>query len=156
IVLGLYGCAGPVIRLLFGADLAGAAHILRILAWSVLPFSIAIVLAQVLFAADRQAVDLGVNLVCMAVSAGGAALLVPRYGAAGAAVAVLAASSVYASLQYAGVVRWAAPLGLGPDLLRVAVATTMALALLWALSWAGPIVATALALGAFGVAAATL
>src|SRR5262245_5638599 len=45
IVLGLYGCAGPVIRLLFGADLAGAADILRILAWSVLPFAIAIVLA---------------------------------------------------------------------------------------------------------------
>src|SRR5262249_60978821 len=58
IVLGLYGCAGPVIRLLFRPDLAGAADILRILAWPVLPFPIAIVLAPVLFAADRQAVGL--------------------------------------------------------------------------------------------------
>ncbi len=152
IVLGLYGCAGPVIHLLFGADLAGAADILRILAWAVLPFSIAIVLAQVLFAADRQAVDLGVNLVSMAVSAGGALLLVPRFGAAGAAVAVLAASSVYAVLQYAGVVRWAAPLALGPDLLRVAVATTAALVVLWSLSFTGPIIATSVALISFGVA----
>ena len=156
IVIGLYGCAVPVIHLLFGADLVAAAPILRILAWAVLPFSIAIVLAQVLFAADRQAVDLGVNLVSMAVSAGAAFLLVPRYGAAGAAVAVLCASSVYAGLQYAGVVRWAAPLAFGPDLLRVALATTTALAVLWALSWAGPIVGTALALVAFGVACAML
>ena len=150
IVVGLYGCSDLVIRLLFGADLAGAGEILRILAWAVVPFSIAIVLAQVLFAADRQAVDLGVNVVSMAVSVGSAAVLVPRFGAAGAAVAVVAASTVYATLQYAGVLRWAAPLGLGPDLLRVAVLTATALAVLWGFSWAGPIVATALALVVLG------
>jgi O-antigen/teichoic acid export membrane protein len=150
IVVGLYGCSDLVIRLLFGADLAGAGEILRILAWAVVPFSIAIVLAQVLFAADRQAVDLGVNVVSMVVSVGSAAVLVPRFGAAGAAVAVVAASSVYAALQYAGVLRWAAPLGLGPDLLRVAVLTATALAVLWGFSWAGPIVATALALVVLG------
>ena len=86
----------------------------------------------------------------MAVSVGSAAVLVPRFGAAGAAVAVVAASSVYAALQYAGVLRWAAPLGLGPDLLRVAVLTATALAVLWGFSWAGPIVATALALVVLG------
>jgi O-antigen/teichoic acid export membrane protein len=151
IVVGLYGCSDLVIRLLFGADLAGAGEILRILAWAVVPFSIAIVLAQVLFAADRQAVDLGVNVVSMVVSVAGAAILVSRFGAAGAAVAVVAASSVYAVLQYAGVLRWAAPLGLGSDLLRVAALTATALAVHWGFSWAGPIVATALALTSFGV-----
>jgi O-antigen/teichoic acid export membrane protein len=154
IVLGLYGCADLVIRLLFGADLAGAGDILRILAWAVVPFSIAIVLAQVLFAADRQAVDLGVNVISMAVSVGSAAILVPRFGAAGAAVAVVAASSVYATLQYAGVLRWAAPLGLGPDLLRVAVLTATALVVLWGFSWAGPMIATSLALAVLGAGCA--
>jgi O-antigen/teichoic acid export membrane protein len=156
IVLGLYGCADLVIRLLFGADLAGAGDILRLLAWAVVPFSIAIVLAQVLFAADRQAVDLGVNVISMAVSVGGAAILVPRYGAAGAAVGLVAASSVYATLQYAGVLRWAAPLGLGPDLLRIAVLTATALVVLWGFSWAGPIIATSLALAVLGAGCAML
>ena len=150
IVLGLYGCSDLVIRMLFGPSLMGAGEILRILVWAVVPFSMAIVLAQVLFAADRQAVDLGVNIVSMAVSVGSAAVLVPRFGAAGAAVAVVAASSVYASLQYAGVLRWATSLGLGPDLLRVAVLTATALAVLWSFAWAGPIVATALALIVLG------
>jgi len=53
-------------------------------------------------------------------------------------------------------VRWAAPLGFGPDLLRVALAAMTALVVLWALSWTGPIVSTGLALVAFGVACAML
>ena len=57
-------------------------------------------------------------------------------------MAVVAASSVYATLQYAGVVRWAAPLGLVPDLLRVAILTAAAVVLVLSLSRAGPIVAT--------------
>src|SRR5262245_16715183 len=154
IVIGLYGCSDLVIRMLFGASLTGAGEILRILVWAVVPFSIAIVLAQVLFAADRQAVDLGVNIISMVVSVGSAVVLVPRFGAAGAAAAVVAASSVYAALQYAGVVRWAAPLGLGRDLLRVAALAAMALLMRWGFSWTGPIVATALALTVLGAGCA--
>jgi len=83
-------------------------------------------------------------------------LLVPRFGAAGAAVAVLAASTVYSLLQYAGVVRWAAKLRIGPDVLRLTAATAVALVGLWASAWAGPIVATLLALGLYGVGIAVL
>jgi O-antigen/teichoic acid export membrane protein len=156
IALALYGGAEPLIRLLFGQALVPAASILGILAWTVIPFALAIVLAQVLFAADRQAVDLGVNLVSMLVSVTVGVLLVPRFGAAGAAVAVLAASTVYSLLQYAGVVRWAAKLRIGPDVLRLTAATAVALVGLWASAWAGPIVATLLALGLYGVGIAVL
>jgi len=149
IVLGLYGCADLVIRLLFGPDLAAAAGTLRILAWAVLPFALAIVLAQVLFAADRQAVDLGVNLASMAVSVTGAFLLIPRWGASGAAVAAVAASTAYAGLQYAGVVRWAVPLRMGADLGRLAIAIAAALGVLHVTVALGPIVATGLALVVF-------
>jgi O-antigen/teichoic acid export membrane protein len=156
IVLAMYGCADLLIRLLFGPDLAPAAETLRILAWGVIPFALAIVLAQVLFAADRQAVDLAVNLVSMAVSVIGAVVLIPRLGAAGAAVAAVAASTAYASLQYAGVVRWAVPLAMGADLGRLALAMGAALLVLRAAYAVGPIVATALALATLGgVVAAT-
>jgi O-antigen/teichoic acid export membrane protein len=150
IALGLYACAGPLIRLLFGEAVAPAADILRILAWTVIPFALAIVLAQVLFAADRQAVDLGVNVVSMAVSLAGAVVLVPRYGAKGAAIAALAASTVYAALQYAGVVRWAASLRIGPDVRGLTVATGAALLGLQATAWAAPVLGAALALALFG------
>jgi O-antigen/teichoic acid export membrane protein len=146
IVLVLYGCADLLIRLLFGPDLAPAADTLRILAWAVIPFALAIVLAQVLFAADRQAVDLAVNLASLAVSGIAAVVLIPRFGAAGAAVAAVAASTAYASLQYAGVVRWAVPLGMGADLGRLALAMGVALLVLRATFAAGAIVATGLGL----------
>jgi O-antigen/teichoic acid export membrane protein len=156
VALGLYACAEPLIRLLFGEALAPAADILRILAWTVIPFALAIVLAQVLFAADRQAVDLGVNVVSMAVSLAGVVLLVPRFGAAGAAVAALAASTLYAALQYAGVVRWAASLRIGSDVRGLAVATGAALLGLRASAWANPILGTALALALFGAGVVVL
>src|SRR4029450_12195333 len=98
---------------------------LRILAWAVLPFALAIVLAQVLFAADRQAVDLGVNLASMAGSVTGAVLVIHPW-----AVAAVAASLAYAGLQYAGVVRWAVPLRMGADIGRLAIAIAAALGVL--------------------------
>jgi O-antigen/teichoic acid export membrane protein len=146
LVLVLYGCADLLIRMLFGPDLAPAADTLRILAWAVIPFALAIVLAQVLFAADRQAVDLAVNLASMAVSGIGAVLLIPRFGATGAAVAAVAASTAYANLKYAGAVRWAVPLGMGADLGRLALAMGGALLVLHVTFGAGPIIAMGLAL----------
>ncbi len=146
VVLVMYGCADVLIRLLFGPDLAPAADTLRILAWAVLPFALAIVLAQVLFAADKQAVDLAVNVASMAVSATAAVLLIPRFGAAGAALTAVAASAAYASLQYAGCVRWAVPLAMGGDLVRLALALAASAAVVHASAAAGPIVATGLGL----------
>jgi O-antigen/teichoic acid export membrane protein len=150
IALGLYACAGPLIRLLFGEALAPAADILRILAWTVIPFALAIVLAQVLFAADRQVIDLGVNVVSMGVSVAAAVVLVPRLGAVGAALAALAASTVYAALQYAGVVRWVTSLRIGPNVLGLAAATGAALLGIQVSAWAGPVVGMPLALALFG------
>jgi O-antigen/teichoic acid export membrane protein len=156
IVLVLYGCAGLFIALLFGPDLAPAAGTLRLLTWAVMPFALAIVLAQVLFAADRQAVDLGVNLVSMGVSAVAAVVLIPRFGAAGAAMGAVAASTVYASLQYAGVVRWVVPLAIGPDIARLALAMAAAVLAIRVAGSLGPLLATGLGLAVLaGVLAAT-
>jgi O-antigen/teichoic acid export membrane protein len=150
IALALYAGAGTIIHVLFGDALAPAAGVLRILAWSVIPMGIAIVLAQVLFAADRQAIDLAVNLIAVVVSVGAAFLLIPRWGAAGAAAAVLMASVVYVVIQYAGVGLWIEPLGLTSPLVRVGMAAVAALAAGTAVSAAGSIVATATSLAVFG------
>jgi O-antigen/teichoic acid export membrane protein len=155
IVLVLYGCADVFIPLLFGPALAPAAGTLRLLTWAVMPFALAIVLAQVLFAADRQAVDLGVNVVSMAVSAVAAVVLIPRFGAPGAAVAAVVASTVYATLQYAGVVRWVVPLAIGPEIGWLALAMAAALVVVRVAAPLGSMAATGLALAVLaGVLAA--
>ncbi len=149
LAIGLCGLAEPIIRLLFGEELAPAASLLRGLSWVVIPFGLAVVLAQVLFAADRQAIDLGVNLIGMAVSVGSALALVPRIGAAGAVVATLAANTLYATLQYGGVVRWVTRPDVGGDLMRIGAATAGAVSVLWGCAGTGPVVTTALSLAAF-------
>lgn len=96
----LFALADPIIVLLFGPNLAAAAASLRVLAWALVPMALAITLAQVLFSANRQAIDLRVNLICTVLSIGGCLALVPRFGAVGAATAVVVATTVYAALQY--------------------------------------------------------
>jgi O-antigen/teichoic acid export membrane protein len=150
LALGLCGLAEPAIRILFGVELAPAAGILAGLAWIVVPFSLAIVLAQILFAADRQAVDLGVNVVSMCVSVGGAVLLVPRFGAAGAAAAALASASTYALLQAVGVARWVTTPVAWADLGRLALAAAAAVLVLHISAAAGDVASAALALVTFG------
>jgi O-antigen/teichoic acid export membrane protein len=74
------------------------------------------VLAQVLFAAGRQAVDLRVNVMATAVSVLANALLIPRFGAVGAAFAMVGTTTLYAGLQY----RWVRALETDPAALGFA------------------------------------
>ncbi|HSQ00667.1 MAG TPA: oligosaccharide flippase family protein [Candidatus Dormibacteraeota bacterium] len=99
-VLVLAGFAQPLIVGLYGQPLAGAADVLHVLAWSLIPTSLATGLAQILFAARLQAIDLRVNVIATVFIVLVGLVLVPRWGAAGAALAVLLASSLYAGLQY--------------------------------------------------------
>ncbi|HLK10808.1 MAG TPA: oligosaccharide flippase family protein [Candidatus Binatia bacterium] len=98
--LGLFVLAHPLVVRLFGPQLAPATTVLRVLCWTLIPLGLAITLAQILFSADRQAIDLRVNVVATAASIGLNVLLIPRLGAVGAAVAVLVTTTLYAGLQY--------------------------------------------------------
>ncbi len=100
ICLGLFVLAHTLVVRLFGPQLAPATTVLRVLCWTLIPLGLAITLAQILFAADRQAIDLRVNVVATAASIGLNALCIPRLGAVGAAVAMVATTALYAGLQY--------------------------------------------------------
>jgi O-antigen/teichoic acid export membrane protein len=149
VALALFGLAEPLIRLLYGGELLAAAGVLRVLCWAVVPLALAVTLAQVLFSANRQDVDLQVNVVGTLVSVAGCALLIPRFGALGAAIAVVLATTVYAGLEYLGTrARVAAPAVAG-DLARLLGATAAA-ALCMALAGdAHPVAATALGLAVY-------
>jgi O-antigen/teichoic acid export membrane protein len=131
IVLVLSGFARPLIVALYGERLAAAADVLRILAWSLVATTLATTLAQILFAAKLQAIDLRVNIIATAFIALAGGMLIPRWGAAGAALAVLLSSGLYAGLQYFFVRRAVtdpAALALLAKLAAVAAAGTVAMA----------------------------
>jgi O-antigen/teichoic acid export membrane protein len=62
-------------------------------------------MAQLLFSANLAKLDLRVNVIALAFSVGVSAVLIPRWGATGAASAALASSVAYAALQYVYVTR---------------------------------------------------
>ncbi len=96
----LCSCSPVVITAFYGSRFSGGETSLALLSWTLLPLMTAAVLAQVLFAAGKQAIDLRVNIISTAINVPANVLLIPRMGAAGAALAVLVSMSVYATLQY--------------------------------------------------------
>jgi O-antigen/teichoic acid export membrane protein len=111
VVLG--GFAPILVTGVFGADAAGAEASLAVLAWTLVPLGLACVLAQVLFAAGRQAADLRTNVIATVASVLANAVLIPRFGAVGAAAAMLGSMTLYAALQY----RWVVAYVLDPRML---------------------------------------
>jgi O-antigen/teichoic acid export membrane protein len=148
VVLGMAAFAPTVIGALYGARLVDAAPVLRVLAWSVVATSCAATLAQILFAAGLQAVDLRVNVLATVFVALVGAVGVPRFGAAGAAYAVLASTMLYAGLQYAFVRRAVVDPALGPFVAKLG-----AVALIGALAMRCAPAAPTIAAGAVAVAA---
>lgn len=119
----LFGVGGSVLTFLYGPGLAGAVPSLRLLAWTIMPHAIAITLAQVLFSACHQAVDLRVNVIACVASVAANLLLIPRLGATGAATSTLFATCVYSALQYLWTRQYVTdPQALG-DIARIVCAT---------------------------------
>src|SRR6185369_8843397 len=96
----LCGLAQPLVRLLYGANLAPAATGLQIVAWVVVPYSLTNTLAQILFATGNQSFDLRVNVIATVASVALNLLLIPKWGFVGASVAAVASISLHAILQY--------------------------------------------------------
>ncbi len=96
----LCGCSPMLITAFYGPAVSGGEAALAILSWTLIPLTIACVLAQALFAAGRQAIDLRVNVISTVLSVLANAALIPLFGATGAAVAMLLSITVYAALQY--------------------------------------------------------
>jgi O-antigen/teichoic acid export membrane protein len=125
---------------------------LQVLAWTLAPLAIAIVLAQVLFSADRQALDLRTNVIASIVSVAGNLLLIPRFGAVGAACATLVAATTYAAFQYAWTRRFVVdPDALG-DLGKIALAALASTAVIALLQPTSVWIATAAGLAVYGAA----
>ncbi len=87
--IGSLFLSGPVLALLFGENYRRAAPALDLLALSVIPFCLVIVVARGLITLNSQRVDLGGNVLGVAVCVVSGSFLIPRYGAIGAAASQL-------------------------------------------------------------------
>jgi O-antigen/teichoic acid export membrane protein len=89
IAAGIHGLADPIVRILFGKDFAPAARVLEIVIWTLVPYGIVRVVASGLFASNRQAIDLKVNLLGLGSNFILNFALIPRFGVVGCAWATL-------------------------------------------------------------------
>jgi O-antigen/teichoic acid export membrane protein len=105
IALGLTVLADPLVRLLFGADYLPAVPALRILAWTLVPYTLTSFLSLAFLAAGRERPVLHGLVAGLLTLAALNLVLVPRAGLAGASLAFLAAETAQAALLAAHALR---------------------------------------------------
>jgi len=97
--LSLSLLAPQIIELIYGAKYAGAAPVLRILIWVVVPYAVSQIFAYALVASNNQRYDLFVNAASMLTNFALNWWLIERFGYLGAAWAAVLAILVYVALQ---------------------------------------------------------
>jgi O-antigen/teichoic acid export membrane protein len=148
----LCGCAPVLITAFYGANAQGGEASLAILSWTLVPLMVAAVLAQSLFSAGRQAIDLRVNLISTALNVPANIVLIRWMGASGASLAMLLSMSVYASLQYYWTRKHVADPGAVGSLVKILALTLASVLVSTLLLGANPVLAVVSGLGFYGVA----
>jgi len=131
IAAGIAGLADPLVRLLFGPDFAPAAGVLRIVIWTLVPYGVVRILASGLFASNRQAIDLKVNLLGLATNLLLNVALIPRYGMLGCAWATLVSIICFLAYQCFFLRKEIGPVFRQAEILRPALATAPLVLWLW-------------------------
>lgn len=100
VAVGATVLAEPIMSFLYGSSFRSAATVLAVLVWMVIPYAWIRYYAYVLVAANRQRIDLLFNVMLLMLTAILNWLLIPRYGAVGAALAMLLSMCLYALGQH--------------------------------------------------------
>lgn len=102
--VALGGCwlGRPLLTLLFGAQYSNAALTLALLGASLVPFAVVMIVSRGLIALRQQRFDVLANLCAVLVNLLSNVLFIPRYGAAGAALAQLLSLTTMAGVELYG------------------------------------------------------
>jgi O-antigen/teichoic acid export membrane protein len=92
--------AGPLLAFTVGEEFRSAGTTLAILLWTTVPYTFVRYYSYVTVAANRERVDLLLNVGLSATNIGLNIVLIPRYGALGAAVATLVSMCAFGLAQY--------------------------------------------------------
>ena len=99
IAVGVTILARPILLFTVGDAFLPATTVLYVLIWTIVPYAVTRYYAFVLVAANRQRVDLLLNVVMALVNVLLNLVLIPRYGALGAAIATLISVAMFAAGQ---------------------------------------------------------
>ncbi len=99
IAVGLTFIGQDALIMLFGKDFQFASITVAVLAWALIPYGVVRYNAYLLFAADRQNVDLIINIIMAVLNILMNLMLIPRYGHLGAAIATLFSIVIYSIFQ---------------------------------------------------------
>lgn len=100
IVIGTALLADQIIAFIFGAKFAASVPVLRLHIFSLVPFSMAYILAHVLVATNNQRVDLATNIAAAFINFCLNLVLIPIWSGWGAALATLITVITFNQLQY--------------------------------------------------------
>jgi len=92
--------AGRIMPLSFGAGFEASVQVLQILIWSVVPFVFITVADYILLSTHNQVVDLKINLYATVCNMTLNLLLIPHFGAVGAAAATFLSTVMYLAIQH--------------------------------------------------------
>jgi O-antigen/teichoic acid export membrane protein len=99
IALGTTALAGRLVSLLFGPQFADTGPVLVLLIWTLIPYGGMLVFASFLISSNNQHVDLRINAIGIITAVVSCLLLIPTFGAKGAAVAVLFSMTLFLAQQ---------------------------------------------------------
>lgn len=99
--IGVTTIGGLVLTWLFSERFAGATPILNLAVWSLIPFSITNLFGNMLISSHNQTADMVINALSLVINIAFNALLIPPYGALGAAGANLASVTAGLALRFA-------------------------------------------------------
>ena len=149
VALAVAALAQPIIQLLYRPEMAPAAPVLRWLIFCAVLVTLDQILSSTMMAAKAQAHDLGALTLSVALLVVGMILLVPRFGATGAAMAVTLAICGRVVYRVRWVVRLLGLEHLLRDLSRVLLAAAIGIAVLVATLPVGAVAAFAGSLAAY-------
>lgn len=115
--------AEPIIERIYGAEFSDAALVLGILIWTVCFFPVALVFSRALIASHNQRLDLYCNVVGLLINVALNAMLLPRFGAVGAAIATLTSILLFMCMQHFAVSKAVFQVSLSRFFLKPALAT---------------------------------
>ena len=131
--VGAYVLAGPVVLLIYEVNFARSVAVFSILIFAVVPIYINNVFYRALFAAEQQIKSVLILVVNIVVMAAAGIWLIPRWGAAGAAAALLISLAVALVQNYLFTFALVYRSRLGGAAARTVVAAAVMGAALWAL-----------------------
>jgi O-antigen/teichoic acid export membrane protein len=131
VAVGGYFLAAPIVLFLFGANYAGSIPVLQILIWSAALAILRGTYKHGLVAAGKQNLDLRSALIAASANVALNLVLIPKYGPIGAAVATVAAESLWLLLSSYYMKRNVTSVGLLSQLIRPLTAGVVMGLFLW-------------------------